>query len=118
MNHDCVVVKLVTGEQFIAGYIDCTRDYLIVKNPIVVRVVQAMTEEGLVEKTVTSSFCAMTEETEYSFNMNHVVYHKPLHSQMVPYYNKLLDAIEKDDQEEEIDQDNLLVFELDETKIH
>lgn len=120
MNNDCVIAKLVTGEQFMAQYVDAARDYVILKNLIAIRVVPVMGPDGIIDKTVTAPFCSMTEDPEYSFNLNHVVYCKPLHSKLVPYYHKLLDAFLKEEQEEteEIDEDNLMVFELDQDKIH
>lgn len=114
-----VVVKLVSGELFMATVLGDTPESLIVRDPVAVRQIQVAAQGGVIEKTVTNPFCSLTEEREYSFDHSHILFIKPLSERISSYYKQLLDEIHSSDspapsvfepEEEEIEVEPTLVI--------
>lgn len=116
-----VVVKLVSGELFMATVIGDSPDSLIVHDPVAVRQIAVTAQGGVIERTVTNPFCSLTDEREYSFDWRHILFVKPLSPKISKYYSQLLSEInsseednptalfETDDQEE-VEQEPTLVI--------
>ena len=88
--NNCVVLKLITGEQILATLLKDTENGIVISNPIQIRTMPIMTKGEYNEQTLTNKFCQYTDETEFTFNQRNVIYCKPLHSSMIDHYNKLV----------------------------
>ena len=95
--NDCVVFKLVSGEQCMATLIEASEDYITVENPIAVKVLPVVTEKGMIEKTVTSPFCGISDDKEFEFHRSHVVYMKALSEDVSKFYQKLINSFESEE---------------------
>ena len=96
MNDDCIIVKLINGDLFMAKMINEGQDYILVGDPISVRTIPVTTDGGSIEKTVTNPYCSMTQETEFSFERSHIVFVKPLHPTVASYYIKLVETFNEE----------------------
>lgn len=96
MKDDCIVVKLINGDLFMAKMLNEGQDFILVEDPISVRTIPVTTDGGSIEKTVTNPYCTMTQEREFSFERSHVVFVKPLHPTVVGYYLKLVDTFNEE----------------------
>lgn len=83
-----------------AKLVNDTSDTLIVMDPISVKLVHTAAEGGVIEKTVTQPFCALTLDREYSFDRRHVLFAKPLNPNIAKYYDKLVEAFLKESSED------------------
>jgi len=90
--NDCVVFRLVSGEQCMATLVEISDEYITVENPIAVKIMPIATENGMIERTVTSPFCGITDDKEFEFHRNHIVYMKPLSAGISEFYQKLVNA--------------------------
>lgn len=105
MNNEAVIVKLTNGDLFMATYIRETDKHVVFENPVTIKVVAIPGQGGVVEKTITAPFCSLTEEKEFSFRHDHVLYMKLLHTNIKSYYFKLIEAFQTD--ETELEEMNL-----------
>lgn len=90
MKNDPVVVKLMNGETFIAVNIESTTTHATFENPISIRVVVVPGQGGVVEKTITSPYCSLTDETVFSFRHEHILFVKPVQATVREYYLNLV----------------------------
>lgn len=101
MNNEPIVVKLVSGDMFMAYLLNSTEDTLLVQDPITVKTVQIQTEGGVVEKAITQPFCSLTLEREFSIDMRLVIFVKPLNPKIAGYYRRIVGSYSEDDEPEE-----------------
>lgn len=107
MNNEPVIVKLISGDMFIATYIEDSTNSYVFDNPITIKIVSAMGESGLVEKTMMVPFCALTEDTRYTIKHDHVLFMKALHSNIKLHYTKMIEALSKESDEASLGLDDL-----------
>lgn len=94
--NEFVVIKLITGDLFMARILNETTDTLVVENPITVKTVQVKVDDQLIEKTVTNPFCTITPDKEYSFDKKHVLFSKSLHPSVRSFYQRLVEAFDEE----------------------
>ena len=123
---DCVVLKLVNGDQLMATLAHESSESIVIESPVMVRNIQVATETGTIEKTVTTPYCPITNETFYTFARSHVVFMKPLHPNVAELYKKLVKTFDHDipefadapEDEEPRDESDTFLIMPDEIKIH
>lgn len=97
--NEYVVIKLVSGELVIARLLHETVEGIHIVNPLQVKMIPVMTENDYGETAISSKFCQFTEETEFIFNTEHMVYCKPLNPRMIPLYDRLIESFNKESSE-------------------
>ena len=100
---ELVVLRLVSGETLMGELTYDNEEFVFVKNPISVRYVPSTRDGVLAEKTVAMPYCSLTEETEYTFMRQHVVFLKALKPSIGEYYMELMREYEKDESEVEME---------------
>ena len=73
-----------------------TENGYVVLNPIQVRMVPVFQNGEYNEQTLSNRFCQYSDENQYTFDQKNVVYCKPLHSNMIDHYVKLVLAFGKE----------------------
>ena len=94
--NDFVVIKFVNGEMVMATLIEENDSYVFVENPIGIKVIQVTTAAGIVEKTATSPFCSLSEDTEFCFDRRQILYTCGLHNSLIPIYLSLVNSFSDD----------------------
>lgn len=127
-----VIVKLTNGDTLMAGLIHENDNTIIVENPVMVKVMQQSTPQGIIERTVTAPFCSLTDDKEFSLDRRHVLFVSNLHPAVEAMYYRIVDAfgdemhsfldqlgsrIEQEDYQEPDEEDLFLVI-PEEQKIH
>lgn len=92
-----VVLKLVTGEQLVATLINETSNEVLVLNPVVIRTVQGFANGKLIEQTVTNSYCQLAATKDFLFERKNLIFAKPLHADIIPFYIRLMKIMTKED---------------------
>lgn len=88
---DYIVIRLCTGDQLLAEVDHVTTEGITVLNPIQVKTVPALDENGeYVEQMISNRFCQFTSETEFTFNHKDVLFYKDLNHVLIKYYKKLV----------------------------
>lgn len=106
MNPPVVVVKLVSGEQLMGFLLDEGKDGIVIEMPIAIRNINITTDKGIIEKTVTSPFCNITDETVFEFEWEHIIFVKSLHPALVTLY---LDIVsDEEDGENDLNDEDLM----------
>ena len=108
MSERYVVVRLVTGETLMATLGEVSKSTTKIKDPIQLKTVQVNTTAGIIEKTITSQFCSIAEDSEYMLLNNHIVFMKNLHPLIAAMYVNLLDSMENP--EEQYDPEDLMDY--------
>ena len=117
---DKVVVKLVSGDMFMAALIGESSGEYIFQDLIAIKIVQVKTETEVIEKTITHPFCALSLERDYAFSKKMVLFCKTLSPKIEDYYVRLSaafheersqdDSVFDDDQEEQDDDQVFLII--------
>lgn len=94
-----VVLKLVTGEQLVASLVNETSSQVLVLNPVIIRTIQGFVDGKVVEQTVTNSYCQLAATKDFIFNKSQVIFVKPLHADIVPFYIRLVKVMYKEDKQ-------------------
>lgn len=100
MKNNAVVVKLVTGDLLIGTLQSQTSDKYTVSDIISIKTVYGSAEGGVTEKTVTSSFCSLTDSKVFTFRADHVLFVSPLSTELLKFYHGIIEAQAKADLEE------------------
>lgn len=95
--NDYVVLKLISGEQLIASLLNETSEGIVVLDPIVVRMHAIVRDGTNVEQAVTSRFCQFGEDNVFAFHYRNLIYRKKLDPDMIPYYTRIVKALEAED---------------------
>lgn len=95
--NDFVVIKLITNEMIMAAIVNETSDYVLIENPIGVKVIQVNTSAGIIEKTATTPFCSLSEDKEFNIDKRQIVYMCGLHSSLIPVYLSLVNSFSDED---------------------
>jgi len=102
-----------------------SNESIVIEDPVMVRNIQIPTEGGTIEKTVTTPYCPITNETHYTFARSHVVFMKPLHPNVVTLYKRLVKTFDHElpefadgPEEEPKDESDTFLIIPDELKIH
>ena len=122
---DCVVLRLVNGDQMMATLAHESSEEIIIEDPVMVKNIQIPTEGGTIEKTITLPYCPITTETHYTFSRSHVVFMKPLHPNVIKLYKRLVKTFDHDipdihdpDDEELQDDNQTFVIIPEDMKVH
>ena len=96
---DYVVVKLVTGETIMAVLASQDEEKIELYNPMVVKTIQIQRDGKSYEQTVTVPYCPYTEDQDFVFENRDVMYVKPLHRKIIPFYQLMIgvSSAESDD---------------------
>lgn len=94
MNNDAVVIRFTNGDIVMGALINETETHISLQNLVSIKTVVVQGQGGVIEKTITAPFCSMTEEKNFSFNKDHVIFVKPLHPALQPLYWKIADSLE------------------------
>lgn len=94
--NDYIVFKLVSGDQCMATLLEMDEDCITVENPIALKALPVVTENGIVEKTTTSQLCGITDDRVYEFQRSHIVFMKPLNSEVSDFYQKLITSYDSE----------------------
>ena len=87
---DRVVFKLMNGDQCMARFLKEEEDHIVFEDLVLVKPIQIPTEHGTIEKTVTSPYCPIAEDTIYRFNKQHVLFVKALDANVARMYDKMI----------------------------
>ena len=90
--NDFVVIKLVNGEMLMAALASETDDYVLIENPVGIKVIQVNTPHGIIEKTATSPFCSLSDDHEFNIDKRQILYKCNLHSSLIPIYLSLVNS--------------------------
>jgi hypothetical protein len=85
-----VVIRLVSGDEFMCVLESEDEYYVLVKDPISVKTIPIL-EEGR-EHVITAPLSQFTDDTEYVFEKHHVLYVKKLSSKMIPHYERIVES--------------------------
>ena len=103
---DYVVLKLITDELVIAELLADTRVGTVLSNPVKIVSTYIQSDGGMIQQTSTAPYCRLTMEKEFTFNPNNIIFIKPLHPTLVPFYKKLVVAFESDEEQSVDDEPN------------
>lgn len=95
-----VVVKLFSGEIIIGTLEKDMIDKLTIGYPIQIKVVQLLKSGKVYEQTMTSEFCALTNDPEFELNKNHIVFVASLKKDYSELYQKIVDQMYRNSEEE------------------
>lgn len=87
---DYVVVKLTTGETLLAILAAQDEEKIELFHPLVVKAIQVQREGKLYEQTVTNAYCPFTEDQDFVFENADVLFVKPMHSKIIPFYQVMV----------------------------
>ena len=90
--NDFVVIKLINGEMVMATLANETDDYVLIENPVGIKVIQVNTPMGIIEKTATSPFCSLSDDHEFNIDKRQILYKCNLHSSLIPVYLSLVNS--------------------------
>lgn len=113
LNERYVVVRLITGETLMATLGEVSRNTTKLKDPIQLKTIQINTTSGIVEKTITSQFCTITEDPDYTFLNQHILFMKNLHPVIAGMYVNLIQSLESptdepDSFDQELDEESFI----------
>lgn len=98
--NDYVVLKLITDELVIAKLLNETRNGVVLLNPVKVVTTYIQKDGHTVLQTSTAPYCRLTTEREFTFAATNLLFIKPLHPELIPFYDQLVKAFEEDESEE------------------
>ena len=87
---DYVVVKLTTGETLLAMLAAQDEEKIELYHPLVVKAIQLQRDGKLYEQTVTNVYCPFTEDQDFVFENADVLFVKPMHTKIIPYYQTMV----------------------------
>lgn len=99
---DYVVLKLITDELVIAKLVGDTRVGTTVSDPVKIVTTYVQKAGDTILQTSTAPYCRLTMEREFTFLPTNILFIKPLHPELIPFYNKLVKAFEEDESEESL----------------
>ena len=91
---DRVVFKLMNGDQCMGRFLREEDDHIVFEDLVLVKPMQIVTPHGTIEKTVTSPYCPITEDTIYRFSKVHVLFVKALDANVAKMYDKMIKQFE------------------------
>jgi len=91
------VLKLITDELVIAELLEENRIGTVLSNPVKIVSTYIQSDGGMIQQTSTAPYCRLTVEKEFTFNPSNIIFIKPLHPSLVPFYKKLVVAFESDE---------------------
>lgn len=95
-----VVVKLFSGETIIGTLEKDLIDRLTIGYPIQIKTVPVLKGGTVYEQTMTSEFCSLTNDPEFEFSKNHIVFVSSLKKDYCELYQKIVNQMYKDLEEE------------------
>lgn len=91
--NEYVVFKLISGEQVIGTLLNDVSEGIVVLDPIIIQMVHAIRDGNHIEQAVTSRFCQFAEDHVFAFSYRHLIYKKKLDPNMIPYYARIVNAM-------------------------
>lgn len=88
--NEYVVVRLITGETLMAILTAQDEDKIELYSPVVVRAIQIQRDGRTYEQTVTNAFCPYTEDQDFVFENTDILFVKPLHRKIIPFYQVMV----------------------------
>lgn len=95
LQDDYVVMKLITGEQIIAVKRAETKDYVTIEYPMLIKGYAFQNGKEIGEHVTASPYCKFTEDKVFTFDKQHVVFSKKMHSYAIPFYVGLVNEHEE-----------------------
>ena len=127
---DCVVLKLMNGDQCMGRFLREEDDHIMFEDLVMVKSISIPTQHGTVEKTITSPYCPVAEDTIYRFDKRHVLFVKALDATVAKMYKQMVKQFRHEaptefdpddvlgEREEEPVDGFLIVPDADDVKIH
>jgi hypothetical protein len=95
LDDDYVVLKMITGEQLIAVKRAETKDYLTIEYPMLIKGYAFQNGEEMGEHVTAAPYCKFTDDKIFTFDKQHIVFTKPMHSYAIPFYIGLVEEHEE-----------------------
>jgi hypothetical protein len=95
LEDDYVVLKMITGEQLIAVKRAETKDYLTIEYPMLIKGYAFQNEDGMGEHVTASPYCKFSDDKTFTFDKQHIVFTKKMHTYAVPFYIGLVEEHEE-----------------------
>ena len=87
---DCVVFKLMNGDQCMGRFLKEEDDHIVFEDLVMVKSISIATQGGTIEKTITSPYCPVAEDTIFRFDKRHVLFVKALDSTVAKMYHQMV----------------------------
>ena len=95
-NQSYVILKLVSGEQLMGVRTEETENDITVMFPMTLRQYPVQREDGTVGETITGGpFCQFATDRIFTIPKAAVMFNKPLHEMLVPFYVRMVNQYER-----------------------
>jgi len=95
-NQDYVILKLVSGEQLMGVRTEETDNDITVMFPMTLRQYPVQRPDGSVGETITGGpFCQFATDRIFTIPKAAVMFNKPLHELLVPFYVRMVNQYER-----------------------
>jgi hypothetical protein len=95
-NQSYVILKLVSGEQLMGVRTEETETDITVMFPMTLRQYPVQREDGTVGETITGGpFCQFATDRTFTIPKAAVMFNKPLHEMLVPFYVRMVNQYER-----------------------
>jgi hypothetical protein len=102
VDDDYVVLKMITGEQLIAVKRAETKDYLTIEYPMLIKGYAFQNGEEMGEHVTAAPYCKFTDDKIFTFDKQHIVFTKKMHTYAVPFY---IGLVEEHEETVEVEED-------------
>jgi len=102
LEDDYVVLKMITGEQLIAVKRAETKDYLTIEYPMIIKGYAFQNGEEMGEHVTASPYCKFSDDKIFTFDKQHIVFTKKMHTYAVPFY---IGLVEEHEETVEVEED-------------
>lgn len=89
-NSKYVVVKLVTGDTFLATLLKESTDSIDIIYPITIKALPTVKGGSINEQIVIGEYCAFTDAVDYTFKTRDVIFVKPMNDYVETTYKKVI----------------------------
>lgn len=104
MEHNYVVIKLVTNEVILTVQIDEDEDTFLIMYPLQMKTI--VTDEG--EAIAGVDWCPYSDDKVFNIYKQDILYIKEMNEGTIEYYKRLVDLSEIDE-DEELGEDNFFI---------
>ena len=94
LDHDFyVIVKLVSGEQMMAVLLDEDEDFVVLDNPMCIRMIPVLAENK--EHLTAYPFCHFSEDTSFILDKKNLIFVKKMHHMFVEHYQRIVNEYDE-----------------------
>lgn len=94
--NEFILIKLISGETIMATLIEDLSDKVVVNDPLAIKTIHVQSDGGMVERTITNPLCGLSDEREYMFFKDHIIFIKSLSPRVTEMYEKFVDMMNQD----------------------